>query len=221
MTALVVTPTPWHAAALVGGSILRWTQSGRQVVLAVPAADHDSVTTEVASRLGAEANIVPWPSSAWTSDDQGRLALTDIMREFVPDIVVVPPVGASIERTSALGSMAFDAAFCSTVPHYRTPAGSKAGGGRMPIVEFDDPFRVERSPIEYVDTTEVWDSKQLAIAASARTATGWFPSHEKRTSTEVAEIVSRARGLQTQSPHGEAYTQVRVYGRLRAARLMP
>ena len=221
MTALVIAPTPWHAAGLVGGSVLRWTQAGRRVVLAIPTADHDSVTAEVASQLGAEGHLVPWPSSAWRSDDQGRMALTDTIREFVPDIVVVPPVEASTERTSALGSMAFDAAFCSTVPHYRTPSGSQAGGGRMPIVEFDDPFRVVRSPIEYVDTTEVWEKKQLAIAASANTATGWFPNHEKQTPTEVAEIVSRARGLQAQSPHGEAYTQVRVYGRLRTARLMP
>jgi hypothetical protein len=218
MTVLVIAPTAWHAAALAGGSVRRWSDEGRRAVLAVP--DGGDVLQRVASLLGAEVAELEWSDSFWTSDSDGRSALTDVFRRETPQVTVAPATTASGPRARAIGRMAFDAGFCATVPHYRTLSATPSGGSRTAIVELDDPFAPVSKLVEYVDTTAVHGT----VAQAVEIASGSVPDGEfthRRDPVEVADVISRTRGLQIQVERGEAFSQVRVYGRLRGARQMP
>lgn len=218
MTVLVVAPSAWHAAALAGGSVRRWSDAGRRTVLAVP--DGGDVLERVAHLLGAEVAELEWSAGSWTSDSEGRMALTDVFRQVTPQVTVAPATTASGPRARAIGRMAFDAGFCATVPHYRTSSGTPSGGSRTAIVELDDPFAPATGIVEYVDITAV----HATVAEAVAIARGSVPEGEfthPRDPVEVADIVSRTRGLQIQAERGEAFSQVKVYGRNRAVRQMP
>lgn len=218
MTVLAVAPTPWHLAALAGGSLRRWADGGRPTLLAVP--DGGEELTEIARLLGAEIVQLAWTDSSWSDEADGRMALTDVFRRVTPELTIAPATTATGVRARAIGRMTFDAGFCATVPHYRTRSNTASGGGRTAIIEFDDPFAPATQPVEFVDTTSVWST----VAQAVKVARGTVPDDEfthLRDPVEVADIVSRTRGLQIQSERAEAFTQARVYGRMRGARQMP
>ena len=219
MKVLVIAPSAWHVASFAGGSILRWKESGTSVHIAVPGGGAE--VPELAGLLGADVALVEWSHSAWTTDADGRLALTDVFRRIEPGLTVATAATATEPKARAIGRMVFDAGFCATVPHYRTKSGTQAGGSRTSIIELDDPFAAARSPLEYVDTTEVWRTKTAAIELAAEHHDTSSHPESAGSPVEIAEIVSRTRGLQIQAEHGEAFTQVLVYGRLRGTRLMP
>lgn len=222
MTALVVAPSAWHIAALTGASLARWSAEGRPTVIATPDVDGEGDRlAAVADLLGARSEAITWRESAWTSDEEGRLLLTELVRKVQPSLLLTTPIMGAGPRGRTIGAMTFDAAFCATVPHYVTPRDVPAAGARTAIVELDDPFARNARTVEYVDAASTWETKKRAVESTA----SWRPGNEfpasAPTPVVVAEVVSRARGVQIQSEHGEAFGQVHVYGRVRAHRLMP
>lgn len=219
MTVLVIAPSVWHVSSLAGGSILKWIASNRPVEIAVPGAGDE--VFEMAGFLGGKAVRIDWDEDFWMEAAEGRDSLTDVFRRVEPGLTISTAPTARGPKAAALGRLTFDAAFAATVPHYGIASGAPAAGSRTPLILLDDPFASPRPPLEYVDTHSTWAAKWSAVKMSAEfVEEGEIPA-SVGTPLDIAEIISRTRGLQVQSAHGEAFAQVRVYGRMRSQRLMP
>ena len=197
-------------AAFAGGTLGLLADRGDELYLAeVPAApngDGDGVGPALAGALGAE-----WLGTLAVEGDEDCRALrdpvVDALRRARPDAILVsaPEPG----EWMPLAELVFNAAYCSTIPNYVSAAGLEAASVRAQIYTLDHPHDHAALPEAYVDITERWDRKaELLERCGAEVA-------------DLAEVVSRARGVQVQVEFAEAFGIERAWGRLRARRWLP
>jgi len=203
--------------ALAGGTLAKLSAAGDELFVGeapvAPAADADgrSATGEaVAAALGAE-----WLGSVVLEGDEDgrdvRDPVMDVIRRGRPDVILVSaPDG---DEWMPLTEVVFNAAYCSTIPNYLSPTGLEPAAVRAPIVSLDRPRARDFTPDEYVDVTEQWPAKLELLELCGDAA-----DDELR---DLAEVSSRARGIQVQVEFAEAFQIERAWGRLRPYRLLP
>jgi LmbE family N-acetylglucosaminyl deacetylase len=202
-------------AALAGGTLTKLSATDDDLFIAeaptAAAAEGSAGTGEaVAGALGAE-----WLGSVPIGgDEDGRSVrdpVMDVIRRARPDLIVVSAPEA--DEWMPLSELVFNAAYCSTIPNYLSPTGLDPASVRAPIVSIDQPRARDFAPDEYVDITEQWPAKVELLELCGDAADG-----ELR---DLAEVSSRARGIQVQVEFAEAFRIERAWGRLRPYRLLP
>jgi LmbE family N-acetylglucosaminyl deacetylase len=200
--------------ALAAGTLAKLAAANGELFLAeAPAAASpaaDATGNAVASSLGAE-----WLGSVVVEGDADGRAIRDpvmdVIRRARPDLILVtaPEEGEWMPLTE----LVFNAAYCSTIPNYLSPTGLDPASVRAPIVSLDRPQSRDFHPDEYVDVTEQWPRK-LELLDRCGDAAG-------EVLLDLAEVSSRARGIQVQVEFAEAFRIERAWGRLRPYRLLP
>lgn len=206
-------------AALAGGTLAKFAEREDVVFIAevTPASakrgreQRDSVGKVFAQAVGAE-----WLGSlTLDSGNDGRSLrdpVMDVIRKAKPDVIIAPALGAN-ERLP-LAELVFNAAYCSTIPNYLSPTGLEAASVRAPIFAMDQPLASDYEPDTYVDISEQWARKVELMELYENTeANGNL--------RDLAEVASRARGVQVHVEFAEAFRIERVWGRLRPYRLLP
>jgi LmbE family N-acetylglucosaminyl deacetylase len=198
--------------ALAGGTLARLSGDAEVFVAEAPRGTGDARAGQsVAAAVGAEwLGCVPF-----NGDDDGRALrdpVMDVIRQATPDLIIVS-APANGERMP-LTEIVFNAAYCSTIPNYLSPTGLAPASVRAPIFATDQPHVASYAPDAYVDITEQWSSKLELIDLCAKNgAAGELQ--------DLAEVVSRVRGIQVQVEFAEAFRIEQAWGRLRPYRLLP
>jgi LmbE family N-acetylglucosaminyl deacetylase len=205
-------------AAFAGGTLDMLVARGDSMFLAeVPVesdgdrAERDQVGTALAGAVGAEW-LGTLPANGGEDGRGLRDPVMDVLRRARPDAILVsaPDPGEQMP----LAEVVFNAAYCSTIPNYVSSAGLEAASVRAQIVTLD--HRSDHSPLPdtYVDISDRWERKSELVELCR-------PLWGAGDVDEVAEIVSRARGVQVQVEFAEAFGIERAWGRLRAQRWLP
>jgi len=209
VSVLAVAPTPADLFIGCAGTLARWKQGGREVFVALPGAPEPQLEAaqEAASTTGVQ--LLENDSSVERVVDERsvRDALMDHIRRAEAEVLLT--VAAAGDEGGELPDVLFNAAYCATIPNYESPGGIGAIRVRAPIRYFESPPGRDFVPTEYVDVSEHWSTKRDAVASFGNEA------------VETAEILARARGIQSQVEFAEAFTSETVWGRIRSSRQLP
>jgi hypothetical protein len=204
--------------ALAGGTLARLGAGDAEVFVAEAprdAVDDAGQRTRIGQAVAARVRAEWLGAVPVEGDDDGRSVrdpVMDLVRHAKPDVILVSAPAAG-ERMP-LAEVVFNAAYCSTIPNYLSPTGLAPASVRAPIFAIDQPYGAGYTPDEYVDITEQWPTKLELIDLCEENGA----AEELR---DVAEVVSRVRGIQVQVEFAEAFRIEQAWGRLRAHRLLP
>lgn len=146
-----------------------------------------------------------------------RAKLTAEIRRARPDLILTHAPNDYMHDHRNTSALALDAAFDATIPNIKTDAEPIP---LVPIYFMDTIAGVGFEPTEYVDISEHFQTKRRMLACH-ESQVAWIAAHDQADLMEAMEILSRFRGLQAGVPYAEAFRPHEVWGRLRAARLLP
>lgn len=205
--------------AACGGTLARYVDLGHEVTLA-PLRDNVVRAAPAAGAKAAEVLGVRYDNGLVEAADivDERLArdsFMDAVRRAAPDVIIGPSPLSPLPGDAAAARLVFNGAYGACVPNYPSPGEIAASSVRAAILHMD--FGALPLPNDYVDVSEAWDRKAAALASF----TTVDEAPEAVDAATTAEIVARARGVQVQLEFVEAFAVERVWGRLRARRLLP
>lgn len=218
MRVLAIGANPWDVIAYCGGTLARYAQRG-DVVTVAPLLDASSGAGEAAAELLGAAYVTDVLSGTTLDDVRtSRDEVMDVIRAADPEVIVASSPSSACAAERQVARLVFHAAYCACVPNYPSPRGLDAATTRAPILNMDAVGAMLDDAPTYVDIGSTWEAKARALAL--------FAVAEGRPSgagaaAERAEIVSRARGIQTQVEFAEAFAVEPAWGRLRTRRLVP
>lgn len=146
-----------------------------------------------------------------------RDKLMDNIREFDPSVLIVPSPESHDLKDRNLHAVAFGSSYSACVPNYPSIKGLQATESRCPIFRMDFGDVGMNKSLQYVDITEHWAKKILAIEFLSYVTSAQMIDKLKIES----EVVARARGVQVQKEFAEAFEIENVWGRLSVSRLLP
>lgn len=204
-------------AALTGGTLLRFADSGVETFVFEigPCGDAARDGRESRGSAASAALGATWLGTSWVDgEDDGRALrdpVMDVIRRARPDVLLVSSINATGSVTHL--ETVFNAAYCSIIPNYRSPAALEPAAVRAPILLADDPASPSYQPDQYVDISDQWGRKLDVLAAAGVTADDPL--------RHLAETSSRARGIQVQVEFAEGFRFELAWGRLRPHRVLP
>ena len=115
-------------------------------------------------------------------------------------------------------ALAFDASFMATCPHYETkyPAIDKIA----PIYYMGTGSDFGFAPTEYVDITDVFDTK-VKMLLEHKSQEEWLRLHDGVDYTEELRLTAEFRGMQCKCKYAEAFMPCLVAHRIVSKRLLP
>ena len=171
---------------------------------------------ETAEILGVDHDCL-FTQGPITDRSDLRNVLMDKIREFDPELLIVPSPDSHDVNDRNLHSVAFGSSYSACVPNYPSINGFQATKVRCPILRMDFGDVGMNKSLQYVDISDHWEQKKRAIESLFSAPTNQSVG---RLMVE-AEIVARARGVQVQREFAEAFEIENVWGRLSVTRLLP
>ncbi|GBF74946.1 hypothetical protein PA598K_03319 [Paenibacillus sp. 598K] len=171
--------------------------------------------------IGAEVISLGIPDLSVKADDDGLIAkLVEVIRQTKPDYIITHPPEDYMKDHMEVSRAVFDASFAATVPHYSRDKGSSATGSPAPIFYMDTLAGVGFLPTEYVDISEVIDTK-LAMNERHQSQIKWLYEHDGIDFLDFVRTVSKFRGLQCGAAYAEGFVACQAWPRLTTRRLLP
>jgi LmbE family N-acetylglucosaminyl deacetylase len=161
-----------------GGTLARYAQDGHHVMMAhatngnkghltLPpdelAAIREKEARNSAAVIGAELYWMAFPDAELFYDKDTRLTFVDMLRQARPDIILTHWHEAYHPDHMVTSQLVCGASYLSTVPYIKT---EHPICDRVPqIYYFEVDYSVESAAAEYVDITDVYDTKRKMLAA--------------------------------------------------------
>jgi len=173
---------------------------------------------DAASIIGAESLTLDIGDMKAHDDDQTRVKMAEIIRIADPDIIITHSPNDYHSDHIATGKIVFSASFSSTLPQLKTD--NPPNGKITPIYYMDTMAGVNFLPEEYVDITEVIETKKEMLLCH-KSQVEWLKNHHKIDMVEYLYTAARFRGIQCDVKYAEAFQMLKVWGRNTAIRLLP
>lgn len=217
----------------MGGTLAKYAKLGCHVVIAVAtdgSAGHMLIqpdelakirrgeAEESASVIGAEFHWLGFTDELIADDINTRLRFTELIRQARPDIIFThfPEDYHPDHRT--VSKLVFDASFLSGLPNIKT--ASPAHPDVQPLYYFDTMAGVGFQPEEYVDITEMYETKCKMLSKHA-SQVNWLMDHDQMDIKETIRLESAYRGNQCGVKMAEGFRTEPAWPRLRTFRLLP
>ena len=144
--------------------------------------------------------------------------MVDIFRQVNPDLIFIQKPNDYMCDHVAASHLAFDASFMATCPHYETkyPAIDKIA----PIYYMGTASEVGFNPTEYVDITDVYETK-IKMLMCHESQEVWLREHDNVDYTNECRILSEFRGMQCKVKYAEAFEPCLVAHRIVPYRMLP
>ena len=234
MVVLAVTAHPDDMEFYCAGTLLKCKQRGDEVwvctvnngsmghVVIMPdeLAEIRKKEAENACRLGGfnyiTADIGDLQSYHQNREHKDRMV--DIFRQVNPDLIFIHHPNDYMGDHNTASALAFDASFMATCPHYETkyPAIDKIA----PIYYMGTGSDINFAPTEYVDITDVFDTK-VKMLLEHKSQEEWLRLHDGVDYTEELRLTAEFRGMQCKCKYAEAFMPCLVAHRIVSKRLLP
>lgn len=233
MRILAIGAHPDDLEILAAGTLARYVKEGHEVIAAHASVGdkghaeiphHEVAVTRrqearsAAEVIGAESVTLGFRDGEIELSDENRRAVTDLIRETRPDVLLTHDPDDYHGDHRAVTQMVLDASFMATVPYYvtRNPAHPLA----CPTYFIDTLGAIDFDPTDYVDITDTIDLKKRAMQAHASQVT-WLREHHHTDILDFIDTIGRFRGLQCGVGFAEGFRRFRAWGRLTTRRLLP
>ncbi len=241
MNILAIGAHPDDLDICCGGTLIRLARGGARVVMAVmtdgranPTGDPVGVAARrkreaqrSAGLAGAELAWLGFPDGGLVDDEPARLTLIALMMRVQPDLIITHTPDDYHSDHIATARLVMATVQMAWAP----PPGLAGDPLRKPVpVAFMPPANgINFIPEEYVDVSEVWETK-LQMALSHRSQYLPWPAPEdeplpepleQHSFTRLVRVVDEFYGLQCWCRYAEAFRWWRAADRLVAKRLLP
>lgn len=234
MRILAVAAHPDDLELLCGGTLARFVNEGHTVTMChVSRGDRGSYehsmeeiaairlteAAEAAAIIGAEhVTLGLSDGEVDASDPHQRELAVDLVRQYSPDLILTHHSADYMCDHVETGRLIEDASFVASLPLYET---SHTNPVSVPAVYyFDTVTGLEFNPTEFVDISDVIDTKLTAISAH-RSQLVWLAGHDNIDFVEQARVASRYRGIQAGTQYAEGFRPSLKSLRPRTVRLLP
>ena len=180
------------------------------------AAIRKAEAAESAALIGAEYRCAGFRDMTIFSDDPSRRAVTGLLRELRPDIVLTAAPSDYLSDHEATSQLVRDACFAASVPNYRTPAESPAFRA-IPHLYFMDPIdQRDRSgnptiPDFTINVASTFETKK-AMLGKHRSQRLWLQQqHGMDDYLKQMEDWTRACGTKAGIALGEGFRQCQIH----------
>ena len=177
------------------------------------AAIRQQEAASAAALIGARYLCGGLPDLGVFNDDASRRAVTELIRQAAPDIVIAPPTEDYHPDHEAAGVLARDACFAASAPAYAT--GPAAPLTAIPHLYMVDPIGARRrdgssAPADFaVDISEVMPIKR-AMLEQHQSQIQWLArQHSMADFTAAMEAQSARRGKEFGVAFAEGFRQYR------------
>ncbi len=171
---------------------------------------------ESAALIGAHYRWGGFRDMAIFSDDPSRRAVTALLRELRPQIVLTAAPSDYLADHEAASQLVRDACFAASIPNYTTPSGSPALPA-IPHLYFMDPIdQRDRGgapaiPDFTIDVASTFEIK-TAMLSCHRSQRAWLQQqHGMDDFLKQMEDWTRARGTQAGITLGEGFRQYKTH----------
>ena len=234
MNVLAIGAHPDDLEILCGGTLARFVREGHEVVMCHAAlGDRGSfvhTSEEIAAIRAMEARRAAELCGARymtlglrdaeisAADRAQQRLVVDLVRETQPDLIITHHPQDYMSDHNELSRLVFDCSFHATLPLYET--GKPHHATVTPIYYMDTIMGLGFQPTEYVDVSEVIDTKAAMLEAHASQLT-WLRDHDGIDIVEQMRAATRFRGLQCGVRYAEGFTPCLTWLRGTTRRLLP
>lgn len=231
MRILSIHAHPDDAEILAGGTLALLSQLGHQIfIITLSAGDcgstlhspdkiaaiRQSEAAESAALIGAAYRWGGFHDMAIFSDDPSRRAVTGLLREVQPDIVITASPSDYLSDHEATSQLVRDACFAASIPNYTTPANIPALGA-IPHLYFMDPIEQRDrtgdpvAPDFIVDVSSTFATKRAMLARHHSQALWLRQQHGMADYLTQMEQWTRASGATARIALGEGFRHYRIH----------
>ena len=153
-----------------------------------------------------------------SADPRQKDLVIDLIRSVRPELVITHHPSDYMPDHVETGKLVEDASFVATLPLYET---ANPVHSTVPALYYMDTLAgLGFSPTEYVDISNVIDTK-LAALAEHRSQLEWLRDHDGVDILEKTRIISAFRGFQAATRYAEGFIPSLKWLRPRTVRLLP
>ena len=235
MNILCVAAHPDDTEILCAGTLARYVRQGHRVSIAVftsgnmgdariapdeLAAIRKQETQAAAALINARVIWGGVDDEHVFPDLKQRRRMIDILREADPDVISTHSPNDYHPDHRYVGQLVFDAYFQKGLPHIPGQSQPACRFGQAPIYYLDNLGGIAFLPTEYVDISEVIDTK----LAMLRCHTSQLAAMQELAGTDIVEIAetqARFRGFAAGCQYAEAFTRLEAFQRGATRRILP
>lgn len=234
MRILAVGAHPDDLEQLCGGTLARYVAAGHAVTMChASSGDRGSFvhTSEqiaairldearrAASVIGADQTTLGLSDGAiYASDPAQRALAIDLIRATRPDLIITHSPNDYMVDHNEVSKLMLDVSHLATVPLIET--SHRAHDLVAPVFYMDTLAGVGFSPTEYVDISDVLETKLEALGAH-QSQLRWLAEHDGIDVIEQTRVVGAFRGFQSGVRYAEGFTTALTWLRARTERLLP
>jgi N-acetylglucosamine malate deacetylase 1 len=231
---LAVGAHPDDLEILCGGTLARFVKEGHEVVMCHAtlgdrgsyvhtseeiAAIRSRESKRAAEICGAqEATLGLHDGEVNAADPEQRRLVVDLVRDARPDLIITHFPHDYMSDHNEVSRLVFDCSFHATLPLFET--GKPHHDKVTPIYYMETIMGVAFQPTEYVDVTDVIDTKQAMLEAHETQLT-WLRDHDGVDIVEEMRAATRFRGLQCGVKYAEGFAPCVTWLRGTTKRLLP
>ena len=234
MKVLAVGAHPDDLEILCGGTLARFVKEGHEVVMCHAtlgdrgsyvhtseeiAAIRSRESKRAAEICGAEeATLGLHDGEVSAADPEQRRLVVDLVRDARPDLIITHFPHDYMSDHNEVSRLVFDCSFHATLPLFET--GKPHHDKVTPIYYMETIMGVNFRPTEYVDVTDVIDTKTAMLEAHETQLT-WLRDHDGVDIVEEMRAATRFRGLQCGVKYAEGFVPCATWLRGTTKRLLP
>jgi LmbE family N-acetylglucosaminyl deacetylase len=234
MRVLAVGAHPDDLEVLCGGTLARLVADGHEVVMChASKGDRGSFvhTSEEITRIrdgearrAAEIAGADYAALGFSdgeinaADPEQRRAVIDLVREARPDLIITHYPADYMSDHNEISKLVFDCSFHATLPLFETQ--KPYHDVVAPIYYMDTVVGIGFQPTEYVDVSDVIDTKVAMLEAHVSQLT-WLRDHDGVDIVEEMKTTTRFRGQQCGVRYAEGFVSCLTWLRPQPRRLLP
>jgi N-acetylglucosamine malate deacetylase 1 len=231
---LAVGAHPDDLEILCGGTLARFVKEGHEVVMCHAtlgdrgsfvhtseeiAAIRSRESKRAAEICGAqEATLGLHDGEVSAADPEQRRLVVDLVRDTRPDVIITHFPNDYMSDHNEVSKLIFDCSFHATLPLFET--GKPHHDKVTPIYYMETIMGVAFQPTEYVDVTDLIDTKSAMLEAHETQLT-WLRDHDGIDIVEQMLAATRFRGLQCGVKYAEGFVPCATWLRGTTKRLLP
>lgn len=141
-----------------------------------------------------------------------------VIRYAKPDVIITHSPNDYASDHVELSKIVFNASFSASCPHFKPELGEATE--LTPIYYCDHADGINFTPTEYVDITDVMDTKEEMLKCH-ESQLKWLYEHDGVDIVESQRVRAAFWGGQCKAKYAEGFMQLYASGRLRTFRMLP
>ncbi len=235
MNILAIGAHPDDIELFCAGTLIKYARLGHQITHAVftsgnmgdlraapdtLAAIRKAEAKAAADVIGAELIWAGIDDECVFPNEPQRILMIDILREADPDVVLTHGPGDYHPDHRYVSQLVFDAYHQKGLPNMPGQKLPACRFGLTQVYHMDQMSGISFQPTEYVDITDVFETKRAMLAKHASQVAS-MKEHSNADILDMIEVIARFRGMACGCRYAEAFRREEAFHRIKPHRILP